>query len=270
MRLDLYAGAGNRFALAEASGGEPTWAELAREVCARELFGGARPDGLLVVREAAGTDTRMEIYNADGSRPEACGNGLRCVAWHLLRTGREGVAQVDTDAGVRRFELLEARGEAAEIYVEMGAARVQGISAPLPVVPGLVAAHRVNVGNPHCVLRVEDERLEGLAEIGRRMQSHPDFPEGVNVGLLACRDGGWRLRVFERGVGETEACGTGACAAVASLALPAGTTEVAMRGGVLRVRKEECGPLHLSGEARHHGRVEIGLDTPVGSGTRDS
>jgi len=270
VKLELYAGAGNRFALAQASGDEPTWAELARELCARELFGEARPDGLLVVREARGSDPRMEIYNADGSRPEACGNGLRCVAWHLVRTGHGGGARVDTDAGVRRFELLEARGDAAEMYVEMGEARVQDTSASLPVVPGLVAAHRVHVGNPHCVLRVDDERLDGLAELGRRMQSHPDFPEGVNVGLLARRDEAWRLRVFERGVGETEACGTGACAAVASLALPAGTTEIVMRGGILRVRQEEDGALHLSGEARHHGSVEIGLDTPVGGGTRAS
>ena len=270
MRLELYAGAGNRFALAEAPGVEPTWAELAREVCARELFGEARPDGLLVVREARGHDPRMEIYNADGSRPEACGNGLRCVAWHLVRTGREGGARVDTDAGVRRFELLEARGEVAEMYVEMGEARVHGISAPLPVVPGLVAAHRVNVGNPHCVLRVEDERVDGLAELGRWMQSHPDFPEGVNVGLLSWRNGAWHLRVFERGVGETEACGTGACAAVASLVLPAGTTEIVMRGGTLHVRQDEGGALHLSGEACHHGWVEIGLDQPVGGRTRDS
>lgn len=114
------------------------------------------------------------------------------------------------------------------------------------------------MGNPHCVLRVLDERGPDLESLGARMQSHGDFPNGVNVGLLARRNSKWHLRVWERGVGETAACGTGACAAVACILEQQPSlesTEISMAGGRLRVRpiahEGQGDELELYGAAEH-------------------
>jgi diaminopimelate epimerase len=253
LRLELYSGAGNRFLLAEEDGSGRDWARLARERCAEAVFDGARPDGLLVV-DRGGVLPRMTSYNPDGTLPEACGNGLRCIAWHLLRTGAASPLRIAAVAGERRAELVRADGAVAELFTSMGEALVEPLLEGLPPVPGLLGAHAVHVGNPHAVLRVEDERALELEEPARRLAGHPAFPRGVNVGFLARREGRWHLRVHERGVGETEGCGTGVTAAVATLLAPGdGELEVVMRGGPLRVRREADGSLALAGEARWHG-----------------
>ena len=257
MLFERYSGADNRFLLTTAALAGAAAERLAREVCRRELFAGQRADGLLVVEKRGENAPRMTIYNADGSRPEACGNGLRCVAWHLARTEQGTTFTIATDAGDRRARVVEARGERADLFVEMGTVEHGTLEKPWPRVRGLIRAQRASVGNPHCVLRVEDERELDTRAIGQVLQTHSAFPRGVNVGFLAQREGRWCLRVFERGVGETAACGTGACAAAATVADQPGEVSIHMRGGELRVVLDAQRNAQLLGQATYHGTIEL-------------
>jgi len=263
--FQLYSGAGNRFLVVPGEERERDWSELARALCGRALLDGQRADGLLLVASAeADEDARMILWNADGSRAEACGNGLRCIGLWLHRRGATGRRRVETDAGVREVEVLETAGAAARVRAQMGRAERFRLAAPLP---GLAAPPAVGVrlGNPHCVVQVLDERSAPVEALGAALQRHRDFPAGVNVGFLARREDRWHLRVFERGVGETAACGSGACAAAAVVGLEGETIELEMPGGTLRVTLTPGGELELVGEARFHGEVELETD-PGGRG----
>lgn len=256
MHLELYSGAGNRFLLFEDDGRERDWPRLARGLCALAAFPEGPADGLLVVDRGC-TPARMTSYNPDGTLPEACGNGLRCIAWHLLRTGSPSPLRVMAVAGERWAELIHSDGPVAELFTSMGEALVEPLSSGLPAVPGLLGAHAVHVGNPHAVLRVEDERDLELGGPSAALSAHPAFPGGVNVGFLALRDGGWHLRVHERGVGETDGCGTGAVAAAATLSdLGQAEAVIRMPGGPLRVRRDRTGELCLAGGAVWLGPLE--------------
>ncbi len=269
MLFHRYSGADNRFLLIEADLEGRNWPMIARTVCGLESFDGRRADGLLLVAREAEDTFRMVIYNADGTRPEACGNGQRCVGWHLARVGHAAALELQTDVGPRRVELLSRVGDLAELAAEMGAASISSLTSAMPCIDGLISARRVLVGNPHCVLQVEDERDHDLLNLGGQMQVHPDFPEGVNVGFLAKRANSWHLRVWERGVGETAACGTGACAAVATIGSPGEELAVRMRGGLLRVGLRSGGSLALLGDALYLGACELPvacvLETPPAS-----
>jgi len=255
--FQLFSGAGNRFLVLPGEEGEARWGRIAPDLCARSFFDGGSADGLLLIGHAgSAADARMTLWNADGSRAEACGNGLRCVAWWLFRSGSTGPRRVATDSGVREVEVIEHAGDRARVRAQMGRAELFSLSAPLPGSAAELSAVGVRIGNPHCVLRVPDERRAAVEELGRALQTHPDFPEGVNVGFLARRDGRWFLRVHERGVGETRACGTGACAAAAAIG-EGGGIEIAMPGGVLEVHSARAGMIELLGDARFHGEVEL-------------
>lgn len=264
----LVSGAENRFLLFDLRAVEPPEdpAALARRRCAMPVRGGARPDGCLLLHpDATGRAVRLEIRNRDGSRPEACGNGLRAAALFVFeeRGARAGDSLViATDAGPREVRLVAREGPgAARLAAELGAAEV---FAPHPVPPletgeGLLGA--VRLGNPHLVLAVEDERAVDVDRRGRELQRIPAFPGGVNVGFLARRGGAPRLRVFERGVGETRACGTGAGAAAALLFARGearAPLEVLLPGGALSVALGRRGELVLEGPARIEGRAEQG------------
>lgn len=257
-RLLLVSGAGNRFALLDArEGGSPRDAgALARSVCGAGALRGGAADGLLVLEGARESgDLALAIWNADGSRAAACGNGLRCAAWVVFRARGANLGatlRIETDCGSRTAVLLESGGTRARVRVGMGRGERFALSAPVAWEGRELAAIGVRLGNLHCVLRVADERSAPVDALGRALQAHPDFRGGVNVGFLARRDGVWRLRVFERGVGETAACGSGACAA--ALAVDGGTDpgsafEVEMRGGRLAVERDADGEIALSGEA---------------------
>jgi len=217
-------GAGNRFALVDTIGGD-TPADPA--AAAIELASDPRcPDGLLVLdRDDAGR-LRMTVYNRDGSRPEACGNGLRCVAWAAVEAGHapRGVEfEVATDAGVRRARVD------GTVRVSMGAGR----RVATHELDGLVGVE-CDIGNPHLVLRADSWGDAQVASLGPRYERDPRFPRGTNVEFVVGAGASFTARVWERGVGETAACGTGACAIAIALAdaLPA---EVTLPGGMLTV-----------------------------------
>ncbi|MCA8980550.1 MAG: diaminopimelate epimerase [Planctomycetes bacterium] len=266
LELQLFEAAGNRFALFDGRllGSPSDPARLARESCVRDaLRAGWCADGLLVLtRGEDGADGRMAIYNADGSRAEACGNGLRSIAWYLqLQLEREEFT-IETDAGARRTSFVVQDGDAARVRTDMGPAVARDLSSPLPPPLDALPATFVEVGNPHCVLEVDDEGALDLQRLARVVERHPDYPKGVNVSVVARRLDAWHVRVHERGVGETEACGTGACAVATALVRHGRASfplELHLPGDVLVVEGDPEQGLQLVGPVKCVGRVELAL-----------
>jgi diaminopimelate epimerase len=239
-------------------------AELAPVVCHRRT--GVGGDGILVLGppRAAGHDASMWVVNHDGSRPQMCGNGLRCVALVIAGVG-EHVVTVDTDAGPRRCAVTAARADAGEVDVDMGPGRWLGERSPAAGEGRSFDV--VSMGNPHAVAFVRaGEDPEALARrIGPALERAPEFPEGTNVELARVEpDGRVRLWVWERGCGITEACGTGACATVVAGVrwglVPAGVAvAVDLPGGPLEIRvpTDPAGEVRMRGPARVVFRGEL-------------
>ncbi len=212
-----YQGLGNDFLVVDAA----LWPEammtaaLARALCDRHR--GVGGDGVLWVERVhgdAGRAVRLVIWNADGTRPEMCGNGVRCVLAWLADEGTvmEGeTVAVHTDAGVRPATLLAHADHGARVAVDMGVAVVAPERPRVRVQGAELAVHAVDVGNPHGVLFSPHGDEQGLVEAVRALAM---FPRGVNVELVTEGGGVFLVRVNERGVGWTQACGTGACAVV--------------------------------------------------------
>ncbi len=218
-------GLGNDFVVIDAIGQTVSMTpDLARRLADRRF--GVGCDQILLVEPAqlAGTDFHYRIFNADGSEVEQCGNGARCFAVFVRDRGLTDKTEIPV--GTRKGPIalyVEADGR---IRVNMGPPRLA--PADIPFVSDvqadaytLEADHRdwtvgvVSMGNPHAVLLVDEVASAPVAQLGPIIESHPRFPQRVNVGFMAVRDRGHiDLRVYERGAGETLACGTGACAAV--------------------------------------------------------
>jgi diaminopimelate epimerase len=208
-------------------------------------------DQLLLVEPPSRPDLdfRYRIYNADGSEVEHCGNGARCFARFVRehRLTMKDEIRVETARGEATLHLLPDR----QVEVEMGVpelrpaevpfeAERQALFYPVEVAGEWVELSVVSMGNPHGVLRVEDLERAPVATLGAALEAHPRFPNRANIGFMqVVNRGEIRLRVYERGVGETLACGTGACAAVVAGRLRGLLDEavvVHLRGGDLRIR----------------------------------
>ena len=182
-------------------------------------------DQLLIVEAPSNPDVdfRYRIFNSDGSEVEQCGNGARCFARFVLdkRLTAKKLIRVETKGGVIE---LDVRND-GQISVDMGAPRLvpadipfqaddQALTYALDVEGRIEQIFAVSMGNPHAVLRVEDVNSAPVRELGPKIEHHPRFPQRVNVGFIQVIDRHRaQLRVWERGAGETQACGTGACAA---------------------------------------------------------
>ena len=258
-------GAGNDFVLVDRTAGAPfDYPATAKALCDRRYGVGA--DGMLVLSTPSqrDVDVRMRIFNADGSEAETCGNGIRCVAryWHERRPGAPRAVAVETLSGIVRATIAGTGAECAirtsigvpeDVFVYDEPQDVGGISA---------AVADVLIGNPHSVAFV-DVAPDGLdlAAIAAQVEAGGPFENGVNVELARVRDGGIDMRVFERGVGETLACGTGAVAvgvAAVTMRRAASPVKVAMRGGDVIV--EWSGP---DEQAYLTGGAELVFDTVV-------
>lgn len=233
-------------------------AELSRAWSDRHFGIGA--DGLIVLVRGDAAPLRMLMWNADGSRGAMCGNGLRCFARFAAATGHVDVARfaVETDAGPREVELLAGD----DVRATMGQVTC---AAPRAVLVGERSVELVpgSAGNPHAVVFVPDTALAQVAELGAALQRHPEFPDGVNVEFVQ-RLGPTRIRqrTFERGSGETLACGTGAAVAAAA-SRQAGLvdgprTAVELLGGQLIV-VGDAPSLAIEGPARtvFHGEIAL-------------
>jgi diaminopimelate epimerase len=225
-------------------------------------------DQLLLVESAQSPDAdfRYRIFNADGGEVSQCGNGARCFARFVHDTGltdKDTIA-VETASGII-YPTLHADGS---VTVDMGRPRFEPAEIPFIVeersttymltVPehGKVEIGTVSMGNPHAVMLVDNVDTAPVLKLGPLMESHPQFPERVNVGFMQlCESDRIRLRVFERGSGETSACGTGACAAVVSgirRGLLANEVTVSLPGGDLQIRwADEDSSVWMTGPAEH-------------------
>jgi diaminopimelate epimerase len=259
-----YEGLGNDFLVVETRDPEDVSPARASRLCDRHF--GVGGDGVLLVLppDASHADARMIVINADGSIPEMCGNGVRCVAVHVARSRglRGGVVRIQTAAGVRACTVEDASGEGL-VTVDMGKARV-GEEREVEVEGERLTLTLADVGNPHAVVFGAFERGD-VERLGARIAGHPLFPGGTNVEFARVHGGEIDLVVWERGVGITLACGTGACAA-AAVACAKGYVSylvampVRLPGGVLRVSVEKDGNTKMRGPARRvfSGTTDLG------------
>jgi len=266
-------GLGNDFAVFDASGDQPLDGALIRRLADRHT--GIGFDQALVLEAPRRSDTAVfyRIFNADGIEVEQCGNGARCIAALLAARGlaRTGAVTMDSPAGLIRARVLERGG----ISVDMGPVRFDPRSLPfdaeaeaerypLDVVGSRIEIGAVSIGNPHAVLTVESVETAAVERLGPAIEGHPRFPRRVNAGFMQVIDRSHIcLRVYERRAGETLACGTGACAAVA-VGRRWGELDrevhVSVRGGELRVNWDGPGEhIWLTGPAEiaFAGHVEV-------------
>ena len=224
---------------------------LARAIADRRT--GVGCDQLILLERSTSADLRMVIFNADGGEVEACGNATRCVV------ALTGAATIETKGG-----LLTGSVEGATIEVVLEPPRFAWDSVPLAYAMDTAAMPMawdeltnpaaVNVGNPHLVFftdAIDDARL---ALLGPRIEHDPAFPDRINVNVAVIEDGGICLSTWERGVGLTLACGTGACAtAVAAIRAKRATSpvEVRMKGGTLTIAWATGEPIRMRGPATH-------------------
>ena len=227
---------------------------LARRISDRHF--GVGSDGLICVCPSEQADFRMRMFNADGSEGEMCGNGIRCVGKFVYDQGltAKTTVSVETKAGVKVLELqLGGDGKVATVTVDMGAPAVEK-PRDITVDGRSYTVTPVSMGNPHAVLYLEGIDGLDLPKIGPGFEHHPSFPNRTNTEFVEVTDRTHlRMRVWERGSGETLACGTGACAVLAATA-SAGrcerSAEVALLGGVLRIRWDEAdGHIYMTGPA---------------------
>jgi diaminopimelate epimerase len=227
-------GLGNDFVMFAGGDAPEITPELVQSLCDRRTGVGA--DGVIVVTPVEDEVVRMDYWNADGTVAEMCGNGMRCTARFAIDHDWVGdELSIDTVRGRLGARLL-ADGR---ISVELGPVTVAGW-----VEVNGRTLRTASVGNPHAVTEVDEVASARVAEEGATIGTDPTFPEGANVGFMAVADGVIDLRVWERGVGETQACGSGAAAAAAvaiasgkatspvQLNVPGGTFEVAFDGEV--------------------------------------
>ena len=233
---------------------------------------GLKYDQLMTLYDAADPHSAasMKIFNIDGSLSGACGNGTRCVAWELMRDGATRALDLESDGGL----LHVTRDAEFSFTVDMGAPRLGWRDVPLggevgdtvrvTLAPSIIGAPRefsaVGMGNPHAVFFVDDAMAIDLARLGPQIETHPLFPERVNVSFaqVRARDS-ILLRVWERGAGATLACGTAACAtavAGARLGLTDRAATVSLPGGDLRIHWREN-----DGHVLMTGPVELEFET---------
>ena len=229
--------------------------ELAVRVSDRHF--GIGSDGLILIRSSDKADFMMEMYNNDGSVGKMCGNGIRCVAKYVYDNGLTDKTKltIDTLSGMKVLDLTVEDGKVTWVTVDMGAPETKPalipvrsdkdilIREPITIEDEIYEITCVSMGNPHCVVFVEDTKNLPLEQIGPKFERHPMFPERVNTEFIRIIDRGHiEMRVWERGSGETLACGTGACASVVASILN-GYTEhevtVTLLGGELKIRYDE-------------------------------
>lgn len=224
---------------------------VARFVSDRHI--GIGSDGLIMINPSKTADFEMEMYNADGSRGEMCGNGIRCVAKYVYDYGLTDKTQisVETLGGIKYLDLTVEDGKVSLVKVDMGkpkleadlipiiSEREQVIDEPIEVDGKEYHMTGVSMGNPHAVIYVDDVKGLDLEKIGPKFENHERFPKRINTEFVHCIDRQTvEMRVWERGSGETLACGTGACAvAVSSILNNLTDTQVTVKllGGDLQI-----------------------------------
>lgn len=271
-RFFKYHGLGNDFVvLNRLSGGEPLTSQEVIALCDRHRGIGA--DGVLTVWPYPDGHARMQIQNADGSESENCGNGLRCVAAFLHDTAVVGAEENRLKLAVGRVDYPIERRAPNRYRVKMGKARTD--SRDLPEWASLRQTNAIELGdrmgqgmalsfgNPHLVIFVDESPMDLVGRHGASLEQHPGFPSRVNVSFVRECDGLFETVVYERGVGMTQACGSGACA-VGNAAIwtgrsaPGEPMSVRLPGGILTITVDPDGITWMEGEAMRVFSGEVG------------
>lgn len=271
--LSKLHGAGNDFLVSMPSSAREVDGAFSAHVCDRHLGVGA--DGLIAILPGReGADCTMLLHNADGSRAEMSGNGIRCLAWVANRAGLGDGKRltVETDAGRREVELeLDPAGNVVAATVDMGPVTFEPAQIPVDVPSPFeleatfhgvtYQGDAVGIGNPHLVLFVDDPAVARVTQHGPRLEHDDRFPKLANVEFIAVTEPDeLTMRVWERGVGETLSCGTGVCAAAAVAhrrGLVGDTVVVRVPGGEHRVELGET--VRLRGPVVHVFDTEVEL-----------
>lgn len=252
---------------------------------------GIGSDGLILIKPSEVADFEMDMYNADGSRGKMCGNGIRCVAKYVYDYGLTDKTQISvaTGSGIKYLDLTVEDGKVALVKVDMGAPILEPEQIPVAmentgagvhgdengnldkIVQESILVHGVaysmtcvSMGNPHCIVCVDDVDGLKIEKIGPRFEFHPCFPDRVNTEFIKVLDRNTvQMRVWERGSGETWACGTGACAVAVACILNGWTEDtvtVKLRGGDLKIQWDrEKNTVFMTGPATvvFDGEIEL-------------
>jgi diaminopimelate epimerase len=242
-------------------------ADLAVQLCNR--FFGIGADGLVYILPSEVADFRMRIINSDGSEAEQCGNAIRCVAKYVYDNGltdKEEITIETLGAGAQKVQLTVSNGKVSTVRVDMGEPILNGQRVPTTIDAEQVVEHPIEVdgrefrftavsmGNPHCVIYVEDAVNFDLSTWGPKLETHPLFPRKINVEFVTVNSRTHTdMRVWERGAGPTLACGTGACATVVASVLTGATDRtatVSLKGGDLLIEwNESDNHVYMTGPA---------------------
>jgi diaminopimelate epimerase len=267
MRFTKMHGAGNDYVYVNAFE-ERLPEDLPRlAIAVSDRHKGIGSDGLILIRPSPVADARMQMFNADGSEAEMCGNGVRCVAKYVYDHGiaRRDPLRIETARGILELRLSTSGGKVTSVRVNMGPPILKAAEIPTrlpgdpPVLVPLDVAGRelqvtcVSMGNPHCVTFVDEITDDLVLRVGPQIERHAAFPNRVNAEFIQLVSPSEAImRVWERGSGETQACGTGACAAAVAGVL-AGLTErrvlMHLPGGDLELEWSPSGEVYLTGPA---------------------
>ena len=267
-------GCGNDFVLVDGSKYNfPDNAQAAIAVCDRHFGIGA--DGLVLLLPSQEADFEMQIFNSDGSEAEMCGNVTRCFARFVYETGLTSKTElaIETLAGIIRPKLIFENGVITSVCVDMGEPRLKrseipmvgdpedkAVNVPLLVDNSNFAVTCVSMGNPHCIVFVDDVEDLDLQMFGRPIEIHPACPRKTNVEFVQVLDRQTlRMRVWERGAGVTLACGTGACATLVAAVLNGKTDRRAtlkLDGGEVLIEWREDNHIYKTGPAKEVFRGE--------------
>lgn len=242
-------------------------AEVSKYVSDRHF--GVGSDGLILIKPSNIADFKMDMYNADGSQGEMCGNGIRCVAKYVYDYGLtdKKYISVETLAGIKHLELTVENGKVSLVKVNMGSPELlpekipvtaegeRAVNVPLEVKGKQYQMNCVSMGNPHCVIFMEEDvRNLNLEAMGPDFENHERFPKRINTEFVNVIDShNLRMRVWERGSGETLACGTGACATTVAAILNGYVQKEAvvhLLGGDLKIQWDGGdAPVYMTGPA---------------------
>lgn len=240
---------------------------------------GIGSDGLILIKPSQIADCEMDMYNADGSQGAMCGNGVRCVAKFVYDAGiaKKDRISVATKSGIKYVEVFAENGKAVSVRVNMGAPILRAeevpmvcekdtaVAYPLEVDGSVWNVTAVSMGNPHAVVYIDDVDGLEIEKIGSAFEHHPAFPDRVNTEFVRVIDRHTvQMRVWERGSGETLACGTGACAVAVSSILNGfvedGEVTVKLLGGDLRIEwNRQENTVYMTGPATTVFEGEISL-----------
>ena len=267
MEFTKWQGCGNDFIVVDFLEETPVdFAALAVRMCDRHFGVGA--DGLMAVCPSKTADVRMREFNPDGTEPEMCGNGIRCFAGvvHAEGLSDEAAFTVETGAGVLVPRLQLAGSRLTGVRVDMGEPILEGkripvlgfgasrvIGQPIEAADETFSMTCVSMGNPHCVIFVEDAEAVPMEKFGPLLERHEKFPKKTNVEFAEITDDSHiRMRVWERGAAVTLACGTGSCATLVAAALMGRTkreAEVQLDGGKLQIEWAANNHVYMTGPA---------------------